>query len=103
MLHSIGKPSDPLEVVVRGELEARRNGHVLGHAGAGDLAGLASVLGGSAELYDAIVTEPARIMRWRVADLQELARTDESLASSLRKIGAAAIAEKLIRAVQAEC
>jgi hypothetical protein len=36
-------------------------------------------------------------------DLQKLVQTDESLASVLRKIAAAAIAEKLILAVQDEC
>jgi hypothetical protein len=41
-------------------------------------------------------------MRWRLADLQELAGADESLTSALRKIAGAAIAEKLIRVVQAE-
>ncbi len=41
-------------------------------------------------------------MRWRVADLQKLAGADENLTSTLRKIAAAAIAEKLIRAVQAK-
>jgi len=34
---------------------------------------------------------------------QKLAGADESLTSALRKFAAAAIAEKLIRAVQAEC
>jgi hypothetical protein len=47
VLHSTGDPPDSLEAVVRGELEARRRGRVLGHARPGDLAGLASVLGGS--------------------------------------------------------
>ncbi len=103
VLHSTGDPSDSLEAVVQGELEARRRGRVLGHAQPGDLAGLASVLGGSPELFDATVTQPARVMRWRVADLQKLGRADESLMSALRKIAAAAIAEKLIRAVHGEC
>ncbi len=103
VLHSTGDRPDSLEAVVRGELEARRRGRVLGHAGPGDLAGLASVLGGSPELYDATITQPARVIRWRVADLQELARTDENLTSALRKIAAAAIADELIRIVQAEC
>ena len=103
VLHSTGDPSDLLEAVVRGELEARRHGRVLGHSRPGDLAGLASVLGGSPELYDATVTQPARVMRWRFADVQELAGADESLTSALRKIAAAALADKLIRAVQAEC
>ena len=75
---------------------------MLGHARPGELAGLASVLGGSPELYDATVTQPARVIRWRLTDLQELAGTDESLMSVLRKIAGAAIAEKLIRFVQAE-
>jgi hypothetical protein len=100
VLHSTGDPPGTLEALVRGELEARRDGRVLGHARPGDLAGLASVLGGSPELFDTKVTEPARVMRWRVADLQQLAGADEGLTSALRKIGAAAIAEKLIRAVQ---
>jgi Popeye-like protein len=103
VLHSTGDPPDSLEAIVHGEVEARRNGCALGRARAGDLAGLASVLGGSPELFDATVMQPARIMRWRVADLQKLAVADESLTSALRKIAAAAIAEKLIRAVQAEC
>lgn len=102
VLHSTGDPPDSLEAVVRGELEARRDGRVLGHARPGDLAGLASVLGGSPELFDATVTQPARVIRWRVADLQKLAGADESLTSALRKIAAAAIAEKLIRAIHAE-
>ena len=102
VLHSTGDPSDSLEAVVRGELEARRSGRVLGHARAGDLAGLASVLGGSPELFDVTVTQPARVMRWRLADLQELAGADDSLTSELRKIAGAALAEKLIRFVQAE-
>ena len=103
VLHSIGDPPDSLEAVVRGELEARRDGRVLGHARPGELAGLASVLGGSPELFDTTVTQPARVMRWRLANLQELAGADESLTSALRKIAGAAIAEKLIRFVQAEC
>ena len=103
LLHSTGDPPDSLEAVVRGELEARRHGRVLGHARPGDLAGLASVLGGSPELFDATVTQPARVMRWRLADLHQFAGADESLTSALRKIAAAAIAAKLIRAVQAEC
>jgi hypothetical protein len=64
--------------------------------------GLASVLGGSPELFDVTVTQPARVMRWRLGDLQELAASDESLTSALRKIAGAALAEKLIRVVQAE-
>jgi len=102
VLHSIGDPPDSLEAVVRGELEARRHGRVLGHARPGDLAGLASVLSGSPELYDATVTQPARVVRWRRADLQKFAGADESLTSALRKIAGAALAEKLIRAVQDE-
>ncbi len=102
VLHSIGDPPDSLEAVVRGELETRRGGRVLGHARAGDLSGLASVLGGSPELFDVTVTQPARVMRWRLADLQELAAADERLTSALRKIAGAALAEKLIRFVQAE-
>jgi hypothetical protein len=46
---------------------------------------LASVLGGSPELYDATVTQPARVMRWRIADLQELAGADESLTVGAQK------------------
>ena len=103
VLHATGNPSDTLEAVVRGELEARRHGHVLGHAGPGDLAGLATVVGRSPELFDVTVTERARVVRWRIVDLKKLVETDESLGSALRKIAAAAIAEKLIRAVQAEC
>ncbi len=53
------------------------------------------------ELFDATVTQPTRVMRWRFADLQQFARADESLTSTLRKI-TAAIAEKLIRFVQGE-
>jgi hypothetical protein len=103
VLHSTGDPPDSLEAVVRGELEARRHGRVLGHARPGDLAGLASLLSGSPELYDATVTQPARVVRWRRADLQKFAGADESLTSALRKIAGAALAEKLIRAVQDEC
>ena len=88
--------------VVRGELKAGRHGRVLGHAGPGDLVGVASVLSGSPELYDAMVTQPARVMRWRRADLQKLAEADESLTLALRKIAAAALADKPIRAVQDE-
>jgi len=102
VLHSTGDPPDSLEAVVRGELEARRHGRVLGHARPGDLAGLASVLSGSPELFDATVTQAARVMRWRRADLQKFVGADESLTSALRKIAGAALAEKLIRAVQDE-
>ncbi len=102
VLHSTGDPSDSLEAVVQGELEARKRGRVLSHARPGDLAGLASVLGGSAELYDVTVTQPARVIRWRLPDLQELAGADESLTSKLRKIATAAIAENLIRTVESE-
>jgi hypothetical protein len=100
VLHSTGDPPDSLEGIVRGELEARRHGRVLGHTRPGDLAGLASVLSGSPELYDATVTQPARVIRWRRADLQKFAGADESLTSALRKIAAAALADKIIRAVQ---
>jgi hypothetical protein len=102
VLHSIGDQPLSLEAVVRGELEARRHGRVLGHAGPGDLVGVASVLSGSPQLYDAMVTQPARVMRWRRADLQKLIGADESLTSALRKIAAAALADKLIQAVKDE-
>ncbi len=102
VLHSIGDPPDSLEAVVSGELEARRGSRVLGQSRAGDLSGLASVLGGSPELFDTTVTQPARVIHWRLADLQKLAGADESLRSALRRIAGAAIAEKLIRFVQAE-
>jgi hypothetical protein len=102
VLHSTGSPPDSVEAIVRGELEEGRKGRVLGHARPGDLAGLASVLGGSPELYDTTVKQPARVIRWRHADLQKLAGSDENLTSALRKIAGAAIAQKLIRIVQAE-
>ncbi len=102
VLHSTGDPPGSIEAVVRGELEESRNGRLLGHASPGDLAGLASVLGGLPELYDTTVTQPARVIRWRYADLQELAETDENLTSMVRKIAAAAIAQKLIRVIQGE-
>ena len=102
VLHSTGDQPDSLEAVVRGELEARRDARLLGRARPGDLAGLASVLGSSPELFDTIVTQPARVIRWRLADLQKLAGVDESLTSALRKIAGAAIAEKLIRYLQTE-
>jgi hypothetical protein len=102
LLHRTGDPPNSLEAVVRGELEARRNGRVLGQARPGDLAGLAGVLGGSPELFDTIVTEPARVMRWRLEQLHDLAGVDENLTSALRKIAGAALAEKLIRFVQTE-
>ncbi len=100
VLHSTGHPSDSLEAVVQGELEARRRGRVLGRAQPGDLVGLASVLRRSPELYDVIVTQPTRVISWGLADLHKLAEADESLTSKLRKIAAAAIAENLIRAVE---
>jgi hypothetical protein len=103
VLHAIGDSPTSLEAVVRGELEARRNGRVLGRAHPGELAGLACVLGGSPELFETRVTQPARVIRWRVADLRQLGETDERLTSALRKIAGAAIAEKLIRYIQAEC
>ncbi len=102
VLHSTGDPADSLLAVVRGELEARRNGRLLGYSHSGDLAGLASVLGRAPEFFDATVTQPARVIRWRLTDLQELARSDEQLTSILRMIAAAAIADKLIRFVQTE-
>ncbi|MGE4257714.1 MAG: Crp/Fnr family transcriptional regulator, partial [Xanthobacteraceae bacterium] len=102
MLHAIGDPPDSLEAIVSGELEARKDGRLLGHARCGDLAGLASVLGGSPELFDISVTQPARVVRWRLADLQELGEADQKLTSELRKIAGVAIAEKLIRFVQFE-
>jgi hypothetical protein len=63
---------------------------------------LACVLGGSPELFETTVTQPARVIRWRLADLRKLAETDENLTSALRKIGGAAIAEKLIRYLESE-
>lgn len=102
VLHSTGDVPDSLEAVVHGELQARRHGRVLGYARPGDLAGLASVLSGSPELYDATVTRPARVMRWRRAELQKFIETDEHLTSALRKIAGAALAEHLIRAVRDE-
>jgi len=100
VLHSIGDQPDSLEAVVRGELEARRHGRILGRAGPGDLAGLASVLSGSPELFEATVTQPARVMRWRRSDLLKFVEENESLTSALRKIAAAALAEKLVRAIE---
>jgi Popeye-like protein len=102
VLHSTGNPPDTLEAVVRGELQVRRNGRVLGHARPGDLTGVASVLTGSPELFDTTATQPARVIRWRLPDLQELAGADDSLKSALRKIAGATIADKLIRFIQAE-
>jgi hypothetical protein len=102
VLHSTGDPADSLLAVIRGELEARRHGRLLGYARSGDLVGVATALGHSPELYDAIVTQPARVIRWKVADLKELGSEDEKLTSILRMIAASSIAEKLIRFLQTE-
>lgn len=103
VLYSTGDTPHSLACVVRGELEVRRKGHLLGYARPGDLVGLASVIGGSPELFDATVSQPARVMRWQLAALKQLAEADEHVTSALRKIASAAIAEKLIRFVQTEC
>ena len=102
VLHSIGDPPASLEAVISGELEARRGDRVLGHARAGDLAGLACVLGDSPELFDVTATQPTRVMRWQLRDLHELAGSDAGLTSALRKIAGAALADKLIQFIQAE-
>jgi hypothetical protein len=60
-------------------------------------------LGGSPELYDTTVAQPARVMRWRYADLKKFVGADEGLTSELRRIAAAATAHKLIWVIQAEC
>jgi CRP-like cAMP-binding protein len=102
VVHSAGDPPESLEAVVSGQLEARKDGRLLGQSVPGDLVGLASLLGGLPEVYDSTVTRPARVMRWSHRDMEELAGRDESLAAALRKIAGAAISEKLIRLLQAE-
>lgn len=102
VLHATGDPPGAITAIVRGELEERRHGRVLGHAGAGDLAGLVSLLGGSAELYDATVTQPARVLCWDAAELRSETAHDPALTSALRKIAGAAVAQKLVQVVQAE-
>ncbi len=101
VLHSTGAPSTSLEAIVRGEVEARKDGRLLGRLHRGELVGLAGLLNSSSEFYDAVVTRPTRVRRWQYQDLQELSSTDESLASTLRKIAGAAIADKLIQLIQA--
>jgi hypothetical protein len=101
VVHSAGDSPESLEAVVRGEVEARKDGRLLGCSVPGDLIGLTSLLGGAPEVYDSTVTRAARVMRWSRRDLEELAGGDESLAAALRKIAGAAISEKLIRLLQA--
>lgn len=102
VLHATGDPPGAITAIVRGELEERRHGRVLGHAGAGDLAGLVSLLGGSVELYDATVTRPARVLCWDVVELRERTGHDAALTAALRKIAGAAVAQKLVQVVEAE-
>jgi hypothetical protein len=102
MLHSTGDPPGSLEALVRGEVEVRRGGRMLARLGPGDLSGLASMLSGTAELFDQKVTKPALVMRWTSTDLRTFAATDEHVAASLDKIARAAMTEKLIRLVHAD-
>ncbi len=101
VLHFTGDSPKSLEAIIRGEVEVRKDGRLLGRLHLGDLVGLACLLNNSSQFYEAIVTRPTRVMRWQYQDLQDLARTDESLASALRKIAGAAIADKLIQLIQA--
>jgi CRP-like cAMP-binding protein len=102
VVHLAGDSPEWLEAIVRGEVEARKDGRLLGQSVPGDLVGLASLMGDAPEVYDSTVTRAARVMRWSHRDLEELAGRDESLSAALRKIGGAAISEKLIRLLQAE-
>ena len=101
VVHAAGDRSESLEAIVSGEVEASKDGRILGQSLQGGLLGLASLLGGSPEVYDSTVTQPTRVMRWSRRDLEELVEDDESLAAALRQIAGAAISDKLIRLVQA--
>ncbi len=95
-----GNPAETLTAVLTGEIEARKGGRLLGTYDPGDFVGLGCIMADAPEFCDAIVTRPARVMRWNFSELKSIMDSDQDLAFALRKTAGSALAAKLIKVMQ---
>jgi hypothetical protein len=65
-----GKISESVALLVQGKVRVAKGERILGDLAAGDLVGSALLMTGVPADVDAVVTEPARVLCWRVATLE---------------------------------
>lgn len=64
-----GKCPDSICLIVRGKVQVRREGIVIGEMGPGSLVGSALLLSGIPSDVDAVTSEPVRLVRWELGTL----------------------------------
>lgn len=64
-----GKCPDDICLIVRGKVQVRREGIVIGQMGPGSLVGSALLLSGIPSDVDAVASEPVRLVRWELGTL----------------------------------
>jgi len=65
-----GKSVESISLIVRGNVQMPKEGHVLGELGAWEIVGSALVLSGATPDVDAVTVTPTRTLRWDVGTLE---------------------------------
>src|SRR4029453_8558284 len=82
-----GKRPDAVSLIVRGKVQATREGRVLGELIAGNVVGSALILSGVPAEVDAVTVEPGRAMRWELGALERyLTANPETRTAMLRHL-----------------
>ena len=92
-----GKLVESISLVVRGKVQVRKAGKVLGELGAGQIVGSALILSGAVPEVDAVTVEPARTLRWDVGTLQRYLDAHPETRNALQRHLARDLAGKLQR------
>ena len=65
-----GKPVDSLSFIVRGKVDVKKDGQVLGELGPGQIVGSALLLTGATSEVEAVTVEASRLLRWEPKTLE---------------------------------
>lgn len=81
-----GKPVEAIGIAISGTIQLRRKTRTLGDLKPGRVVGTTSALLGQPSLVDAVFVEPARYIRWSVADIQVFLDKKPELRATLERL-----------------
>jgi CRP-like cAMP-binding protein len=80
-----GKPANAMSLIVRGKVEVKKEGNLLGELQAGDLVGSALLLSGTVADVDAVAVERVRNIEWRSATLERYLNAHPDTRTALQR------------------
>lgn len=94
-----GKLPDSVSLIVRGKVQLKKDGRILGELIPGDFVGSALIISGIPSNVEAVAIEPLRAMRWHIATLQKYLSASPETRSVMQRHLAHDLAGKIGRLV----